>query len=237
VRFFDNAKALARGVGGPLSLLDTRGEALTLLPDASDPSCLYYAFLHHLVSKHAPIDVIEIGTYRGTSAAHFAHGNLGCMDLHEGTHVRGHVTTIDINPDAERCVRDLHLDLTNVTALTGDSFVVFDRVAPNWRSHNVKVDVLFIDGEHTFARAYAEYWLYREFVREGGLILFDDAGLPMDGDEMNVLWDFIDEPKLRVDHLHAGCGFGIVERRDRDVLSVHQVINRANAEIRARRKR
>lgn len=188
---------------------DIRPQVLKDLRDAMHPTCPYYNFIHEFVSRLAPLDVIEIGTYVGTSAAHFAWGNTHYVGREGTVQVQGDVVTVDINPDAKRCVTETSIAIgrSNIHAITGDSL---SEGVLGFLS-NGKFDVLYIDGIHNFSQAYREYFHYREFVREGGLILIDDVGLEMDGDEMNVLWDFIPEPKQRLDHLHT-TGFGIVEK-------------------------
>jgi predicted O-methyltransferase YrrM len=174
---------------------ESRPEFLLSLRDATHPTCLYYRFFHELAFLYSPFNTIEIGTYTGTSAAHFAWGN------------GGEVITIDINPDAKRCVDELMIP--NVRSIIADSMTALTRIQPD-----ALASVLYIDGWHDFNRAYQEYIGYRKLVRNGGVILIDDAGLEMDGDEMNVFWGMISEPKERVDWLHPNVGFGIVEKRD-----------------------
>ena len=210
---------------------DSRPTRLRELRDAEHPTCLYYRFLHDLVDKWGPLDVIEIGTYVGTSAAHLAVCNYAATG---GVMTFGQVTTIDVNADAKRCVDELAIP--NIRALTGDSHAAVDRVKALLGGD--KVDVLYVDGNHTFTRAYGEYYLYRPLVREGGLMIFDDVGLEMDGDEMNVMWDMIPDPKCRVDHLHPNTGFGIVEKREgTNVLTPLAVMERAAPIITSRRRR
>lgn len=200
MKFFEAACALAEDI---IKLQDSRTSMLRSLRDAEHPTCPYYRFFQELIWHFSPIDVLEIGTFVGTSAAHFAWGN--CLNRRDGSSLWGRVVTIDINPDAKRCVAELAL--SNIQPLTGDSLGIDWFKEPTF-------DVLFVDGEHTFNRAYQEYIFYRSLVRHGGLMIFDDVGLEMDGDEMNVFWDMIPEPKCRVDHLHPNVGFGLVEKRD-----------------------
>ena len=224
MKFFDAAVALAKLYPEPV---DDRPAKLRELRDAQHPTCVYYRFLHDLVDKWGPLDVIEIGTYVGTSAAHLALRNTGCG-------VDGYVITIDINPDAKRCVDEL--GIPNIRAITGDSHAIY-HLSPTLALPTV--DVLYVDGQHTFNRAWGEYGLYRQRVRDGGLMIFDDVGLEMDGDEMNVFWDAIPERKVRVDHLHPNTGFGIVEK---SALTLHEsdravIAARAHDEIQRRRKK
>jgi len=208
-----------------------RPEKLESLPDAQHPTCLYYKFFDRIVCSYRPFDVLEIGTYAGTSAAHFAESNYVRSES-RGSEIRGHVVTIDINPDAARCVREL--GYPNITAITGNSLDV--NIIRTARAQCPRYDVLYIDGNHTFSQAYREYFYYRELVREGGLILVDDVGLEMDGDEMNLFWDSITEPKQRLDHLHPNVGFGIVERHLDGVSTPEVAMERYAPKIQARRK-
>jgi len=195
---------------------DTRPQRLRDLRDAMHPTCPYYRFLYELGKQFGPLDVIEIGTYVGTSAAHFAESG-------------GDVITIDINPDAKRQVDAL--GYPNIVAMTGDSLRVIEK------PFSERYDVLYIDGLHNFSQAHREYFHYRQLVREGGLMIFDDVNLEMDGDEMNVLWDAIPEPKHRLDHLHTTTGFGIVEKTRMSVTDPATAYDLAAPIIKSRQRR
>lgn len=195
---FETACALAESLRPPLpghQMPDLRPLELRKLADAEHPTCLYYQYLHLLANWFQPLTAVEIGTHAGTSAAHLAHG-------HDGS-----VITVDNNPAATAAVNAL--GYRNIKAHTADSSEAGAALFMN----GVKCDVLYIDGNHTFNQAWGEYVLYRRLVRNGGLILIDDVDLEMDGDEMNVMWSLIPEPKMRADWLHA-TGFGIVKKVD-----------------------
>jgi predicted O-methyltransferase YrrM len=177
--------------------IDTRPKWLTAMPSASDNTARYYRFFHHLVEQFGPLRVLEIGTYAGTSACHLAYANTG-----------GLVRTIDCDPAAsslaERCKQLCRGLLDTVTA---DSLeyarTTMIHLAP------LPFDVLFIDGLHTAAQVSAEYVAYRPFVRDAGLIFFDDLDL---GD-MGNFWNSVAYPKIRLDSLHyTGFGCCRVER-------------------------
>lgn len=184
---FAKAQALAAMVP---AREDIRPAWLRALRDAEHPTAPYYRFLYDLSIECAPLDVIEVGTFVGTSAAHLAAGG-------------GTVLTIDINPDAK--IRVDSLKIPNIEAITADSAQAVKQL------QGKMFDVAYIDGWHDFNQTYGEYVLYRQFVREGGLLIFDDVGLDMEGDEMEVFWEFVVEPKQRLDHLHT-TGFGMVEK-------------------------
>lgn len=205
-----------------VGLADERPPQLRALRDAEDPTCPYYRFLYAIATMFDPIDTIEIGTYVGTSAAHLAHRSRDLRDALS-------VVTIDSNPSAKEHVD--RLGYRNIMSICEDSTLARKRFS--WGS---QFDVLFIDGNHTFNQAWGEYTLYRDLIRDFGLILVDDANLEMDGDEMNVFWECIPEPKARADWLHA-TGFGIVQKSNLITPpSFEQVSRIARPMIESRRK-
>lgn len=171
---------------------DDRPQALKDLRDAVHPTTLYYRFLYELCTRYTPVDVLEIGTFCGTSAAHMAWNN------------GGHVITVDIQPDAKAQVD--RIGRPNIRSIVTDS----SRVIPQLEGRTF--DVIYIDGWHDFNQTYGEYVLFRPLLRDGGLMIIDDVGLEMEGDQMEVFWEFVGDAKQRVDHLHPNTGFGIVQK-------------------------
>ncbi len=148
----------------------------------------YYRFLHQVARKYKPALTLEIGTNRGVSAAALATG-----------HPAGQVVTVDINPQSALDVQAM--PLPNVQAVTCDSFN-FD-----WKAlkGDAPIDLLYIDGDHTFHRAYTEYYMYRKFMRTGGIIVVDDILYP----EVQRMWNAIPDEKVEVHRAHT-TGFGAV---------------------------
>lgn len=207
---------------------DDRPEWLRALRDAEHPTCPYYRFLWEVgrriqreAGPHRRAVALEVGTYVGTSAAHLAAAGPV-------------VVTIDINPDAARQVA---MNVTAgrgvmVNAVTGDSRQVLHEMVQGIAEPTT--DVAFIDGLHDFEHAYREYRLARELVVDGGLIIFDDAGLDMGGDEMEVTWGLIEDPKIRIDALHPNVGFGVaIKHASTRLRPVEDVAGEALARIKA----
>lgn len=175
-----------------LAAEDNRPVWLREMPSASDNTALYYQFFHLLVQRIAPVRVLEIGTYLGSSACHFGYANTG-----------GLVRTIDCDPEAKLAVeRAAAGRIFNIDAVTSDSL--------QWaRTHQEFYDILFIDGQHTAYQAGLEYDAFRPLVRTDGIIFFDDIDL---GD-MPAFWNSVFDPKIRLDTLHyTGFGCCRVER-------------------------
>lgn len=172
---------------------DERPERLLALYGARDPNNLYYRLFHALSSLSGAAQVIEIGTYVGVSAAHLAINPLV------------QVLTIDCNPDAKRQAESLGFQ--NIKAITDDS-VRYGKTLPKepW------IDLLFVDGNHTFNQAYGEYETFRPCMTQGGLIFFDDIRLPMATREMDVFWETVPDRKAELHGMHhTGIGVSVVD--------------------------
>lgn len=177
-----------------LSIPDDRPEWMIGLSSANDEGqtqfARYYRFFHEFVKRWKPERVLEIGTYHGTSAAHLAFADAARK-----------IVTMDIDPSSTAMIQKIssERDLSNITALTGDSFKIVseaERFGP--------FDVLFIDAVHDFIHCYGEYLLYRPLMNQGGIIFFDDIHL---GDGMEEAWKRIVDKKVELPELHY-TGFG-----------------------------
>ncbi len=147
----------------------------------SDP---YYGFLMNLTKELKPDLVVELGTASGNGAAHFAQGGAK------------KVVSIDILNTQE--ARDRCKRFPNIELWKGNTN------SPSMKSKVKKlgkIDILFIDTEHTSEQAWKEYEYYSQFAN---YVLYDDIIL----NEMRDFWDRVPEPKLELNHLHTS-GFGI----------------------------
>ena len=172
---------------------DSRPEWLKALPSAMEEGITqfgrYYRFFWEIAKRWAPERVLEIGTYKGSSIAHFAAGNP-----------KGKCVTVDIEADSARLASEFKLP--NLLPITANSAEAVDRckiLSP--------YDILFIDGQHDFNHCYGEYVLYRPLVKQGGLIFFDDIHVHP---EMEVAWEYIIDPKAEINNLHW-TGFGVCQ--------------------------
>lgn len=179
---------------------DRRPPELCALSGAADTENGYYRLLYEIGREYAPTRILEIGTFMGTSAAHLALGHPDC-----GTNI---VTTVDSNEDAAEQVAGL--GYRNIHAVTSDS-VSYLRARPGHPSKSTPL-IAYIDGEHNFTQAYTEYGLCRELVGDRGILLFDDIDLPMGTREMHVFWEYVVDPKVKLDGLHhTGFGAAVVD--------------------------
>lgn len=192
---FDDIKSLAQMAVGD----DLRPDWLKNLEGGTDPRETYFHFMWLLSHWFKPEVSVEIGTRGGKTALHLAHGNPF-----------GFVHTIDIVSGCSKLVADLaqQYGLKNVRGVCFDSMQAKEALNACFMSPIEtwpKIDLLFIDGNHTYTSSYGDYLHFRPFVRDGGLIVFDDTRLDVD---MVRAWQRIADPKIELPELHY-MGFGV----------------------------
>jgi predicted O-methyltransferase YrrM len=166
-----------------------------------------------LVSEEQPRRVLEIGTWRG--------GTLYLLAWASGPGAR--LLSLDV-----RRLGPLHRLLIGRIATRGRTVVLrsADSHAPETRAQVAAffggdaLDLLFIDGDHSYEGVREDYELFSPLVRPGGLIAFHDI---VDGDEVRVggvprFWrevrDSLEEPVEFVESWsQGGFGIGVGRRR------------------------
>ena len=127
------------------------------------------AYLFGLVRRMDPRRVIEIGRYKGGTTILIAAAMRG----------RGRFWSIDIapldphlRPDTVRPVETQIADLCQRFGLTVDLIVGDSRTV---EIDTGEVDLVFIDGDHSYEGAKSDFERFGRRVRVGGAVLFDDA--------------------------------------------------------------
>lgn len=126
-------------------------------------------FAEWLVKKMVPAEIVDLGVDYGYSTFIFANaarqngfGTVTGIDLFEGDGFTG--------------VRDNHIkvlswihefELTNLEIIKGE----FEKVAKEWTK---PIDILHIDGFHSYEAVSKDYHTWSKFVHEEGVILFHD---------------------------------------------------------------
>ncbi len=164
---------------------DDRPQFLKDLTAAAPPTERYNRFLFEFARRYEPDLVVETGTDRGRSAAHFALGNP-----------KGKVITIDIDPACKDNVDSLKIP--NIVSVASDSLAFADKI----REQNI--DCLFIDSLHQYDQATAEWKAYSWKVRLSGIVFFDDIALDAG---MRQFWAEVPGRRFDLSHLHIS-GFG-----------------------------
>lgn len=160
------------------------------------------------VAKLQPKVIVEIGTYEGGTSLIWAQ--LASEQ----------VITCDISPPGPRgeLIRSFPPPGSGckVSILTGDSHSAEFAARVERELGGKKVDLLFIDGDHTEAGVEADYRAYSHLVREGGLIGFHDIADKQDqpGNEVQIFWKRLKQEavteEIIEDRDQTGFGIGIV---------------------------
>src|SRR5574342_178080 len=104
---FEDIVNLAKNINNQYT--DRRPEWLRKLRDAEHPAVPYYKFLFEIGDLYKPLNILEIGTFVGTSAAHLVSSSVGTSAAHlvsSSDPPTNSITTIDINPDAFNKVQE-----------------------------------------------------------------------------------------------------------------------------------
>jgi predicted O-methyltransferase YrrM len=177
-----NARSLARTIVTPLRTLEARAhDALIRL--LVRPLQAAFQVPSHLTSRERfelyrlarGRDVVcEIGSYVGASACCFGAA------MHERGD--GMILCIDTwrNDAMTEGARDTHAEFSRntasyaryITQIRGFSTEVVDQVARRAQ----RIDLLFIDGDHSYEGAKADWDAYKGFLRAGSVVVFHDCG-------------------------------------------------------------
>lgn len=129
------------------------------------------------VSELQPKTILEIGTSNGGSLFLFAHvaasdALIVSVDLPHGEFGGGYPRW------RGRLYRSFATEGQRIRLLRADSHDPSTLEAVHTALEGREVDLLFIDGDHTYAGVRSDFEMYGSLVREGGLVAFHDI-VPM----------------------------------------------------------
>jgi predicted O-methyltransferase YrrM len=126
-------------------------------------------FFYSLARLLMPEKILEIGVGPAASAVAFAHA------LRDNG--RGHIISVDIDEyliERAQLILKYHGLSSFSTIIKGDSN---DQETRNKVCEVAKcVDMLFIDGDHSFEVCQRDFEMYKELVSPNGVIIFHDTG-------------------------------------------------------------
>ncbi len=160
----------------------------------------HYDFAQWLVKEMNPKTIVDLGVDYGYSTYSFAVQNVGEVfgidnfNGEEQTGVR----------DTESFVRNKikELNLTNVRIFKAD----FNEIASVWGR---SIDILHIDGYHSYEAVKNDYITWSKFVSLNGVILFHDTQVKDRGFGVYRFFDEINHPKV---NFKQSFGLGVVSR-------------------------
>ena len=151
----------------------------TVTKNINGRSCHQKVILLTLIQKFITIDAyLEIGVHNGTSMSFVVHQPrqltycIG-VDLFENTippYIGDKLSSIK----SYNNIMNNNISKSPITLITGNSFdsTTVDSVAN--KLNNVQLDVLFIDGLHSYDGIKNDFETYTTFVKKGGYIIIDD---------------------------------------------------------------
>lgn len=169
-------------------------------------------FITFLIDKDIK-NFLEIGTFKGGTfymLSQIATGmkitidscsNIqedGCEYIHDYDLTKNVVKSLDgifVDGDSHS-----HLTVDKVKDILGDQ----------------KLDLLFIDGDHTYEGVKTDYILYSELVKEGGYIAFHDIKNNVLNCKVHDLWNELKiENKIALEIISeeiCDCGIGVLQK-------------------------
>lgn len=118
--------------------------------------------------------VLEIGSYTGASACCF-----GSASKQSG---KGRVFCIDTwnNDSMSEGCKDTYQEFLQNTSSFSDFIVpirgLSTEVAAHFKTEVQSVDLLFIDGDHSYSGVKADWETYKDRLRQGSIVVFHDYG-------------------------------------------------------------
>lgn len=134
------------------------------------------AFLLHKLSANLPAKAVaaEIGSWMGRSSIAIAlsllekGGTMHTIDDHSGiTTAKGYTPREYLLGEFEK-----NIESSGVRAVIQHHPKSSDALATEW---NIRVDMLFIDGDHTYEAVVNDIKHYAHFVKPGGWLAFHDS--------------------------------------------------------------
>jgi predicted O-methyltransferase YrrM len=166
----------------------------------ADPRAVIANDVHHDIDMHAEWlsevakgDIFEIGVRTGVSTAAFLVG------LEKNG---GHLYSADINPDCAK----IFAGHPQWTFMFRDSRQATEMKA----ALPAQLDVLFIDGDHTYEGVKADLANYAPMVKSGGRIILHDVCSAYDPGVRKAFDEYIDATKYEAEIFLSWVGLGQV---------------------------
>lgn len=157
-------------------------------------------FAQWIVEKKTPDVVVDLGVDYAYSTFCFAVPKIGQVygvDSFEGDAHAGTRNTYDFVIEKQN-----EYGLDNVTFIKG----YFDDVAKTWEK---KIDILHIDGFHTYEAVYNDFSTWGKFVKDDGVIMMHDTKVFHGSFGVHRFFDELDYPKVNFVVSH---GLGVVAK-------------------------
>ena len=160
----------------------------------------HITFAQWIVKRKNPEVIVDLGVDWGYSSFCFALPKIGHVygiDSFEGDEHAGMHNTYEYVLEKQK-----ELELDNITFIKG----YFEEVAKTW---DKPIDILHIDGFHTYEAVRSDYKNWSKFVKDDGIILFHDT---MVFDKNFGVHKLFQEIKLSKTNFRFCHGLGVVSK-------------------------
>jgi hypothetical protein len=181
-------------------------------------------FAYDLVGNNKPVVIVELGTWKGTSFFSFCqalkdfrfNSKIYAVDTWEGDLHMGRFEN-DIYQNVEILAKKYY-NSVDYTLLK----MTFDEAVGGFKDNSI--DILHIDGLHTYEGAKHDFENWRSKVSPNGIILFHDINVKKDGFGVYELWEELKEEYATIEFSHSfGLGILFVSMEySRDIVNLQK---------------
>jgi predicted O-methyltransferase YrrM len=168
-------------------------------------------FASWLVNKVQPKVTVDLGVDYGHSTFYLAAPGIGKVygvDSFEGDNHAGIRDTYDYANSLKE-----QFDFSNVTFIKG----YFDDIAKTW---DKQIDILHIDGLHTYDAVKNDYETWKKFLKEDSVIIFHDTvSFP---DDVGRFFEELDLHKAMFSH---SAGLGVASQNPAIIEAIGREFN------------
>ena len=173
----------------------------------------HHYFALWLVKELQPLTIVDLGVDRGFSTLIFGAQNIGKVygiDWFKKYNFLGEGIDDYIPTMRNRRKMEKKFRITNVTIIKSK----FSEVAKKWKKN---IDILHIDGTHTYKDAKEDYQTWRKFLNENSVILFHDTNVY---EGVIRFFGELDLPKYNFTHSY---GLGVVSKNKELISKIKEI--------------
>lgn len=173
----------------------------------------HVVFAQWLVNRINPKVIVDLGVDYGYSTFSFAIPQIGHVygiDCFEGDCNSGIRNTLENVNESKK-----NLELDNITFIKG----YFDEIVKVW---DKPIDILHIDGFHTYESVKNDYENWSKFLNDDGIILLHDTMLEDENFGIKKFFEEIDLPKV---NFTCSYGLGVVSKNKEMIEEISKFFN------------
>jgi predicted O-methyltransferase YrrM len=173
----------------------------------------HVVFAQWLVNRINPKVIVDLGVDYGYSTFSFAIPQIGHVygiDCFEGDCNSGIRNTLENVNESKK-----NLELYNITFIKG----YFDEIAKVW---DKPIDILHIDGFHTYESVKNDYETWSKFLNDDGIILLHDTMLDDENFGIKKFFEEIDLPKV---NFTCSYGLGVISKNKEMIEEISKFFN------------